>query len=108
MKNLSDDELRDIDDLVSNLAPDESSDPPVETENPENGSNGETVSVETPALQESPSIVEEEPLIPTASTVDLFKLISLQNDRLGILNKKIDVFTRLVELILRANLEEVE
>ena len=52
MKNLSDDELRDIDDLVSNLAPDESSDPPVETENPENGSNGETVSVETPALQE--------------------------------------------------------
>ena len=107
MKNLSDDELRDIDDLVSNLAPDESSDPPVETENPENGSNGETVSVETPALQESPSIVEE-PLNPKASTEDLFKLISLQNDRLGILNKKIDVLTRLVELILRANLEEVE
>ncbi|TFB13343.1 hypothetical protein E3V33_02350 [Candidatus Marinimicrobia bacterium MT.SAG.4] len=107
MKNLSDDELRDIDDLVSNLAPDENSDPPVDEEVPENGSNGEAVSVETPALQESPSI-DENPLNPTVLTVDLFKLISLQNDRLGILNKKIDVLTRLVELILRANLEEVE
>ena len=39
---------------------------------------------------------------------DLMKVVSLQNDRLGILNKKVDVLTRLVELILRANLEDVE
>ena len=107
MKNLSDDELRDIDDLVSDLAPEEKSDPSIEEEETVNGSNGEATSVETPSLPESPSIAEE-PLNPKASTVDLFKLISLQNDRLGILNKKIDVLTRLVELILRANLEEVE
>lgn len=109
MKNLSDDELRDIDDLVSNLAPEESVEPPVEEESPEteNGSNGEALAVETDSPSESPSI-DEEPLNPKASTEDLFKLISLQNDRLGILNKKIDVLTRLVELILRANLEDVE
>ena len=107
MKNLSDDELRDIDDLVSNLAPEDNIEPPVEEETPTNGSNGEALSEETSSPQESPSI-DGELLNPKASTEDLFTLISLQNDRLGILNKKIDVLTRLVELILRANLEDVE
>lgn len=107
MKNLSDDELRDINDLVSNLAPEESTEPPAEEETPEDGSNGEALNVETESPSESPSI-DEEPLNLEASNEDLFKLISLQNDRLGILNKKIDVLTRLVELILRANLEDVE
>ena len=41
MKNLSDDELRDIDDLVSNLAPEDNVEPSVEEETPANGSNGE-------------------------------------------------------------------
>ncbi len=107
MKNLSDDELRDIDDLVSDLVPEDTVEPPVEEETPANGSNGEALSEETSSPSESPSI-DGEPLNPEASTEDLFKLISLQNDRLGILNKKIDVLTRLVELILRANLEDVE
>ena len=106
MKNLSDDELRDIDDLVSNLAPEDNIEPTVEEESPANGSNGEALSEETSSPPESPSIGGE-PLNRKASTEDLFKLISLQNDRLGILNKKIDVLTRLVELILRANLEDV-
>lgn len=107
MKNLSDDELRDIDDLVSDLAPEESVEQPVEEKSPADDSNGEALSEETESPSESPPI-DEEPLNPKASTEDLFKLISLQNDRLGILNKKIDVLTRLVELILRANLEDVE
>ena len=107
MKNLSDDELRDIDDLVSNLTPEDNIEPPAEEETSANGSNGEAVSEETSSPPESSSI-DSDPLNPKASTEDLFKLISLQNDRLGILNKKIDVLTRLVELILRANLEDVE
>ena len=107
MKNLSDDELRDIDDLVSNLTPEETAEPSVEEEVTADGSNGEALSEETPPPPEIPS-TDEKPLSPKASTEDLFKLISLQNDRLGILNKKIDVLTRLVELILRANLEDVE
>ena len=107
MKNLSDDELRDIDDLVSNLTPEDNIEPSAEEETSANGSNGEAVSEETSSPPESSSI-DGDPLNPKASTEDLFKLISLQNDRLGILNKKIDVLTRLVELILRANLEDVE
>ncbi len=106
MKNLSDDELRDINDLVSDLAPEDNIEPPVGEQASANGSNGEALSEETSLPPESPSN-EGEPLNPKASTEDLFKLISLQNDRLGILNKKIDVLTRLVELILRANLEDV-
>lgn len=107
MKNLSDDEMRDIDDLVSDLVPEESDVPPVEEELPTNGSNGEPLSEDIDSPDKSTSI-EEKPLNPKASNEDLFNLISLQNDRLGILNRKIDVLTRLVELILRANLEDVD
>ena len=107
MKNLSDDELRDIDDLVSNLAPEDNIDPPVEEGIPANGSNGKALSEEISSPPESSSS-DAEPLTAKASTEDIFKLITLKNDRLGILNRKIDVLTRLVELILRANLEDVE
>ena len=107
MKNLSDDEMRDINDLVSNLAPEDNIKQPVEGDMSTDGSNGETLSKEPSPPPESPSI-DGEFLNPNASNEDLFKLISLQNERLGLLNKKIDVLTRLVELILRANLEDVE
>ena len=107
MQNLSDDERKDIEDLVGSLKPDNIDEEPADTEMPLGGSNGnsesnvieaETKEVDVPDLEKSAEI--------TAS--DLLKVISLQNDRLGILNKKVDVLTRLVELILRANLEEVE
>jgi len=107
MKNLSDDEMRDINDLVSNLAPEDNVEQPIEGEISTNGPNGEALPEVSSSLPESPSI-ESGSLEPNASNEKLFKLISLQNDRLAILNKKIDVLTRLVELILRANLEDVE
>ncbi len=106
-QNLSDDERKDIDDLVSSLKPDSIDEEPAETEIPLNGSNGnsESIVIEAEAKEEDVPDLEESAEI-TAS--DLLKVISLQNDRLGILNKKVDVLTRLVELILRANLEDVE
>ena len=102
MQNLSDDERRDIDDLVNNLNPKGVEEKPAEEEISNNGSNGEG-SME----------VTEDHVIPEAVTTDnsqdtIIKLVSLQNEKLGILNKKVDILTRLVELILRANLEDVD
>jgi len=106
MKNLSEDERRDIDDLVSDLSTEENSEP-AEKENATNGSNGKTLSVDIPSDDDADVSLEEAP-IPDTPTEELIKLITLQNDRLGILNKKVDVLTRLVELILRANLEDID
>lgn len=107
MQNLSDDERKDIDELVSSLKPDEVEEEQAETELPINGSNGrsDSDSVETDRKEEDISEIEEDNDITIS---DILKVVSLQNDRLGILNKKVDVLTRLVELILRANLEDVE
>lgn len=107
MQNLSDEERKDIDELVSSLKPDEVEEKQAETDIPINGSNGrsDSDSVETDRKEEDISEIEEDSDITTS---DILKVVSLQNDRLGILNKKVDVLTRLVELILRANLEDVE
>lgn len=107
MQNLSDDERKDIEDLVSSLKPDRIDEEPAETEKPLNGSNGnlESIAGEADAKEEDAPGFEESAEITAG---DLLKVVSLQNDRLGILNKKVDVLTRLVELILRANLEDVE
>ena len=107
MQNLSDEERKDIDDLVSSLKPDEVEQEQAETEIHVNGSNGrsDSDSVETDRKEDDIAEFEEDTDITTS---DILKVVSLQNDRLGILNKKVDVLTRLVELILRANLEDVE
>lgn len=109
MQNLSDEERKDIDDLVSSLKPDEVEEEQAETEIPldGDGSNGRSDSavVETDKKEDDIAEFEEDIDITTG---DILKVVSLQNDRLGILNKKVDVLTRLVELILRANLEDVE
>lgn len=107
MQNLSDEERKDIDDLVSSLKPEEVEEKQAETEIHVNGSNGRSDSdvVETDRKEDDISEFEEDTDITTS---DILKVVSLQNDRLGILNKKVDVLTRLVELILRANLEDVE
>jgi len=106
-QNLSDDERKDIEDLVSSLKPESIDEEPAATEIPLKGSNGNSESnvFEIEAKGENIPDLEESAEI---TAVDLLKVISLQNDRLGILNKKVDVLTRLVELILRANLEDVE
>ncbi len=106
MKNLSEDERRDIDDLVSDLSTEENIEP-AEKENATNGSNGEALPVDIPSGADA-DISVEEAQNPDTPTEELIKLITLQNDRLGILNKKVDVLTRLVELILRANLEDID
>ena len=103
MQNLSDEERKDIDDLVSSLKPDEVEEEQAETEIPLDGSDSD--GVETDRKGEDIAEFEEDTDITTG---DILKVVSLQNDRLGILNKKVDVLTRLVELILRANLEDVE
>lgn len=107
MQNLSDEERKDIDELVSSLKPEEVEEKQAETELSINGSNGrsDSDSVEKDRKEEDISEIEEDSDITTS---DILKVVSLQNDRLGILNKKVDVLTRLVELILRANLEDVE
>ncbi len=107
MQNLSDDERRDIDDLVNNLKQEGIEEKPAAEEISHNGSNGEGF----PETTEDTTISEEvspEALTTDSSSVELLKLVSLQNEKLGILNKKVDILTRLVELILRANLEEVD
>ena len=107
MQNLSDDERRDIDDLVNNLKPEGIEEKPAEEEISHDGSNVEGL----PETAEDTTISEEdipEALTTDSSSVELLKLVSLQNEKLGILNKKVDVLTRLVELILRANLEDVD
>ncbi len=107
MQNLSDEERKDIDDLVSSLKPDSVEEEQAETEIPINGSNGRADSdvVETESIEDDIVDLKEDPIVTSS---DLLKVVSLQNERLGILNKKVDVLTRLVELILRANLEDVE
>ena len=107
MQNLSDEERKDIDDLVSSLKPDKAEEEQAEMEIHVNGSNGRSDSdgVETDRKGDDIAEFEEDTDITTS---DILKVVSLQNDRLGILNKKVDVLTRLVELILRANLEDVE
>ena len=106
MQNLSDDERKDIEDLVSNLKPDSFDEEQAEKEIPIDGSNGNSESdvIEVEKNDEKVVASEENAEVTAA---DLLKIISLQNERLGILNKKVDVLTRLVELILRANLEDV-
>ncbi len=107
MQNLSDDERRDIDDLVNNLKPEGIEEKPAEEKVSHDGSNGEGF----PETAEDTTISEEdnhEALTTDSSSIELLKLVSLQNEKLGILNKKVDILTRLVELILRANLEEVD
>ena len=102
MQNLSDDERRDIDDLVNNLNPKGIEEKPAEEEISNNGSNGEG------SMDVTEDHVISEAVTTDNSPVALLKLVSLQNEKLGILNKKVDILTRLVELILRANLEEVD
>ena len=107
MQNLSDDERRDIDDLVNNLNPEGTEEKSAEGEISNNGSDGEG-SPETAEDHTLSEVVTAEALTTDNSSSDLLKLVSLQNEKLGILNKKVDILTRLVELILRANLEEVD
>ena len=107
MQNLSDDERRDIDDLVNNLNPKGVEEKPAEEEISNNGSNGEG-SMEVTEDHVIPEADSSEAVTTDNSPVALLKLVSLQNEKLGILNKKVDILTRLVELILRANLEEVD
>ena len=106
MQNLSDEERKDIDELGSRLKPCNVEEEQ-ETIMPIDGSNGSTSSnvIETDKNEDNVDDFEKETEVTTA---DLLKVVSLQNDRLGLLNKKVDVLTRLVELILRANLEDVE
>ena len=107
MQNLSDDERRDIDDLVNNLKPEGIEEKPAEEEISDNGSDsgGSPEATEDHFISEADT---PEALTTDNSPSDLLKLVSLQNEKLGILNKQVDVLTRLVELILRANLEDVE
>lgn len=107
MQNLSDEERKDIDDLVSSLKPESVEEEQAEIEIPINGSNGSS-ELKVEETDENISVDAEYVNDPDVSTRDILKLVALQNDRLGILNKKVDVLTRLVELILRANLEDVE
>ncbi len=97
-QNLTDDERKDIDEIVSDLG----------TSADENNAKSED---EKPEIKQEVSDPEgeapAEPL-PLSKDDQLLKLVALQNERLSILNKKVDVLTRLVELILRANLEDVD
>ena len=107
MQNLSDDERRDIEDLVNNLQPEGVEEKPAEEEISNDGSNGEGL----PEVIEDHVISEaggSEAVTTDNSQDTIIKLVSLQNEKLGILNKKVDILTRLVELILRANLEDVD
>ena len=107
MQNLSDDERRDIDDLLSDLKPEEVAEEQENAIDDANSSYGESQPLVEPvaAVREE---AEENNSDSDVSVKDLLNLVSLQNERLGVLNKKVDVLTRLVELILRANLEDVE
>jgi len=106
MQNLSDDERKDIEELISDLKPDSFGEEQAEKEILIDGSNGNSESdvIEAEKIEEEVVASQENAEVTSA---DLLKIISLQNERLGILNKKVDVLTRLVELILRANLEDI-
>lgn len=118
MQNLSEDERRDIDEIVEALKTSKSDgDDPATAAIAANGeeSVNETggvteeapvaTEIETPAVSKTEAGAGE---TVKSSSDAMIELMALQNDRLSVLSRKVDVLTRLVELILRANLEDVE